>query len=150
MPGSYDQHDPDGFSLQLRLNNSAEVTICEYENSPKNMNQQRHRIRTQVMNISTNASAGIDATFSYQFTNQTKSQLGVQNLNQLKFMYYNEMTEEWEAPKNQWLEDDTLYCNTTHFSLWTIAEEEDSSIPGFTIIPFLAGIIAFFGIRRRK
>lgn len=141
-----------GFSLQLQLNKSVEVTVSEYEESPKNMNQQRHRIRTQVMNITTNDSAGIEATFSYQFTNQTKSQLGVQNLNQLKFMFYNEISEEWEAPKNQLLQGDTLYCNTTHFSLWTVAEEEieASSTPGFTIVPLFAALVAFFAIRRRR
>ena len=139
-----------GFSLQLRLNQTAEVTVSEYEESPKNMNQQRHQIRTQVMNISTNATAGIDATFSYQFTNQIMNQLGVKNLEKLKFMFYN--GEEWEAPENQWLEGDTLYCNTTHFSLWTVAEEEvdASSTPGFTIITFLAVFAAFVAIRRRR
>ncbi len=141
-----------GFSLQLRINQSVEVTVSEYEDSPKNMNQERHQVRTQVMNVSINASAGIDATFSYQFTNQIRNQLGVKDIENLKFMFYNETSGAWEAPKNQWIEGDTLYCNTTHFSLWTVAEEEvdASSTPGFTIIPFLAAFIAFIAIRRRK
>jgi len=140
------------FTLQFQLNKSVEVTVSEYSDSPKNMNQQRHQVRTQVMNVSINASAGIDAKFSYEFTNQKMNQLGVENIENLKFMFFNETSNEWEAPKNQWLDGDTLYCNTTHFSLWTVAEEEvdASSTPGFTIIPFLAAFIAFFAIRRRK
>ena len=140
-----------GFSLQLQLNKTVEVTVSEYSDSPKTMNRERHQVRTQVMNISINASAGIDAKFSYQFTNQIQNQLGVKDLDQLKFMFYNETSEEWEAPKNQWLDGDTLYCNTTHFSLWTVAEEEVvASTPGFTIVPILASIIAFLAVRRRK
>jgi hypothetical protein len=137
-----------GFSLQLQLNKTTEVTVSEYEDSPKNMNRERHQIRTQIMNVSINASAGIDATFSYQFTNQSQ----YKNLEQLKFMFYNETSEEWEAPKNQWLEGDTLYCNITHFSLWTVAEEEveASSTPGFTIVPLLAVFLTLVALRRRR
>ncbi len=148
----YQINTSSGFSLQLQLNKTVEVTVSEYENSPKNMNRERHQVRTQVMNVSINASAGIDAKFSYQFTTQKQNQLGVKNLKQLKFMFYNETSEEWEAPKNQWLDGDTLYCNTTHFSLWTVAEEEvdTSSTPGFTIVPLLAVFLTLVAIRRRR
>jgi hypothetical protein len=137
-----------GFSLQLQLNKTGEVTVSEFEESPKNMNRQRHQIRTQVMNITTNVSAGINATFSYQFNNQSQ----YENLEQLKFMFYNETSGAWEAPKNQWLEGDTLYCNTTHFSLWTVAEEEvdASATPGFTIVPLLAVFLTLVAPRRKK
>ncbi|MHA1995702.1 MAG: hypothetical protein ACW97Z_14240 [Candidatus Hodarchaeales archaeon] len=140
-----------GFSLQLQLNKSAEVTVTEYEDSPKVMNRERHRIRTQTMRIELNTSAGINATFAYEFTNQIRSQMGVKNMEKLKFMFFNETSNEWEAPKNQWLKGDTLYCNTTHFSLWTVAEDETaSSTPSFTLLPLLCTLAAIIAIRKRR
>lgn len=135
-----------GFQIQMQVNKSVEVTIEEFEHSPKAMNQARHRIRTQTMQIELNASCGLNATFSYQFTNQEN------NMNKLKFMFFNESTQEWEAPQNQWIEGDMLYCNTTHFSLWTIAEDEsgDGSIPGFTLIPLLAALSVLILLKRRR
>ncbi|MHA1974490.1 MAG: hypothetical protein ACTSW1_15940 [Candidatus Hodarchaeales archaeon] len=144
-----------GFSLQLQLNQSAELTIIEYEQSPKAMNQEKHQIRTQTMSIELNTSAEIEATLSYTFTNQIRSQLGVKNLEQLKFMFFNETTNSWEAAKNQWFEGETLYYNTTHFSLWTIAEEEvveesANNTPGFSFISAFIVIVAVPILKRRK
>ena len=147
----YQVHTQSGFSLQLQLNKSAEVTVTEYEDSPKVMNRERHRIRTQTMRIELNTSAGINATFAYEFTNQIRNQLGVKNLEKLKFMFFNETSNEWEAPQNQWIVGDTLYCNTTHFSLWTVAEEENaSSTPSFTLLPLLGTLAAIIAIRKRR
>ncbi len=140
-----------GFSIQLQLNKSAQVTVTEYEDSPRAMNRHRHQIRTQTMQVELNCSAGINATFSYQFTNQTRNQMGVKNMEKLKFMFFNETSDEWEAPMNQWLEGDTLYCNTTHFSLWSIAEEESaSSTPSFTLISLLGTLATIIAVRKRR
>lgn len=142
-----------GFSLQLQVNKSVEVTITEYEDSPKAMTQARNRIRTRTMSVEMNTSAKLDATFSYQFTNQTRNQLGIQNMTKLRFMFYNETSQEWETPQNQWVYGDTLYCNTTHFSLWTVAEEVDETpgtAPGFELLPILSTLIAVLIISRRK
>ncbi len=141
-----------GFSLQIQLNKSAEVTVTEYEESPQLMNRERHRIRTQTMSVELNCSAGINATFAYEFSHENRTQMGIKNMEKLKFMFYNETSNEWEAPKNQWIEGDTLYCNTTHFSLWTIAEEEvdSSSTPSFTLLPLLGTLATIIIIRRRK
>ncbi|MFX0122200.1 MAG: hypothetical protein ACFFAE_01065, partial [Candidatus Hodarchaeota archaeon] len=138
-----------GFSLQLKLNQSSEITVTEFDESPKEMKQTQHKIRTQTLSIEMNNSAQIQATFSYKFTN--KNQFGIQNMEKLKFMFYNESSKNWEAPKHQWLESDTLYCNTTHFSLWTIAEEElsDNSSPGFTLLPILL-ILGVLILKKRK
>ncbi|MHA2246698.1 MAG: hypothetical protein ACXADY_17275, partial [Candidatus Hodarchaeales archaeon] len=143
-----------GFSLQLKLNQSSEVTVTEFENSPQTM-KQKHQIRTKTINVEMNNSAQVQANFSYTFTNQIQNQLGVKNMEKLKFMFYNESSETWEAPKHQWLEGNTLYCNTTHFSLWTIAEEDEdvdeSSIPGFTIFPLiLAFAVLLMKSKKRK
>ncbi|MHA1977987.1 MAG: hypothetical protein ACW98I_13860 [Candidatus Hodarchaeales archaeon] len=147
----YQVHTQSGFSLELQLNKSVEIIITEYEESPKVMNQNRHQIRTQTMSIVQNSSAEIDATFAYEFTNQIRSQLGVKNMQDLKFMFFNETSNEWEAPKNQWIEGDTLYCNTTHFSLWTVTEDEStSSTPSFTLIPLLGTLAAIIAIRKRR
>lgn len=143
-----------GFMIQMKLNQSSEMTITEYKNALHAMNQEHHQIRTQVMALEINSSAQIQANLSYTFTNQVRTQLGIQNKEKLKFMFYNESSNSWEAPKSQWLDNETLYCNTTHFSLWTIAEEvtevsgttEDtgktttSSTPGFVFLS-LAGIL---------
>ena len=137
----------------MKLNNSAEVTIEEFDKSPKTMNQARHRIRTKTMSIGLNCTTPLNATFSYQFTEQVKTQLQVGNMSRLKFMYFNESSQEWETPQNQWIVGDTLYCNTTHFSLWTIAEEEsddDGTISGFSLIPLLAALGAIVVFSRRK
>lgn len=140
-----------GFTIQLQLNKSAEITISEYEKTSKVMKRERHQIRTQTMSIELNQSAGLNATFSYQFTNQIRNQLNISNLAKLKFMFFNETSNSWEAPKNQWIEGDMLYCNTTHFSLWTVAEEEvGTSSPGFTIIPLLIIFGAITIIYKRK
>ncbi len=141
-----------GFQIQLQLNKSAEITVEEYERSPKPMNRERHRIRTQTMAIELNVSTPLNATFAYQFTNQIKNQLNVSNMNKLKFMFFNESSQEWETPQHQWIEGETLYCNTTHFSLWTIAEEDstDSSTPSFSIFPLLAVLSALVIFSRRK
>jgi len=140
-----------GFMIQLQLNNSAEVTINEYEKTSKMMKQEQHQIRTQTMSIELNQSAGLNATFSYQFTNQIRDQLNISNLAKLKFMFFNETSDSWEAPKNQWIEGDILYCNTTHFSLWTVAEEEvGTSSPGFTVIPLLLILGVITIINKRK
>jgi len=140
-----------GFSLQLQLNKSASITITEYEASPKVMTQARHQIRTQTMAIELNESAGIEAQFSYTFTNQVRNQLGIKNMEKLKFLFFNESSDAWEAPKNQWMQGEVLYCNTTHFSLWTVAEEEStSSTPGFTIVSLFLAIIPTLILRRRR
>ncbi len=140
-----------GFSLQLQLNKSASLTITEYETPPKVMTQARHQIRTQTMAIELNESVGIEAQFSYTFTNQIQNQLGIKNMEKLKFMFFNESSNAWEVPKNQWMQGETLYCNTTHFSLWTVAEEESvSSTPGFAILPLLLAMIPILILRRRK
>jgi hypothetical protein len=140
-----------GFSLQLQMNKSVAVTITEYETSPKVMTQARHQIKTQTMAIELNESAEINAQFSYTFTNQIRNQLGIKNMEKLKFMFFNESINTWETPKNQWIQGDTLFCNTTHFSLWTIAEEESvSATPGFTIIPLLFALVPIFILKRRK
>lgn len=143
-----------GFSLQLKLNHSSEITITEYENSPQAMKQQQYQIRTQTIGIEMNNSAQIQANLSYTFTNQIRNQLGIKNMEKVKFMFYNESSKTWEAPKHQWLEGDVLYCNTTHFSLWTIAEEEDtaSNTPGFTIflIIFTLGTVVLLKFRKRE
>jgi hypothetical protein len=141
-----------GFALQLQLNQSAGIIISEYEEAPQVMTQAQHQIRTQTMAIELNESkVQIQANFSYTFTNQIRNQLGVKNMEKLKFMFYNETSNEWETPKYQWLEGETLYCNTTHFSLWTIAEEETaSSSSGFTIIPLFLALIPVFLLRIKR
>jgi hypothetical protein len=141
-----------GFALELKLNQSAEINITEYEKSSQKMTQTSHQIRTQIMAVELNISnAQIRANFSYTFTNQIRNQLGVQNMEKLKFMFYNESSEKWEAPKYQWLEGETLYCNTTHFSLWTIAEEETSdSTPGFSILTLFIGVISILLLRFKR
>ena len=148
-----------GFSLQLKLNQSSEITVTEYEKSPKAMTKANHQIRTQTFAIELNNSAQIEANFSYQFEN--KNQLSIKNMEKLKFMFYNESSKNWEAPEHQWLEGDTLYCNTTHFSLWTIAEEDSTdnstdestlnkSTPGFTILPMILILNLVIGIKLKK
>ena len=156
-----------GFSLQLKLNLSSEISVTEYEKSPKAMTQLKHQIRTQTIAIEMNNSAQIQANLSYTFTNQIINQFGVKNMEKLKFMFYNESSEAWEAPKHQWLDGNTLYCNSTHFSLWTIAEEEveettastttelassttTSSTPGFTLFPLVLSMISVMLLKYKK
>ncbi len=147
-----------GFALELKLNQSAEVKITEYEKSPNKMTQTHHKIRTQTMAVELNTTkVQIQANFSYIFTNQIKNQLGIQNMEKLKFIFYNESSEKWEAPKHQWLEGEVLHCNTTHFSLWTITEEviEDvsdttDSIPGFSILFLFFGVIPVLLLRIKR
>lgn len=141
-----------GFTLQLQLNQSAGITVSEYDEAPHVMTQAQHQIRTKTMAIELNESKiQIQANLSYTFTNQIRNQLGIKNMEKLKFMFYNETSKEWEAPKYQWLEGETLYCNTTHFSLWTIAEEETaSSSPGFTLIPLFLALIPVFLLRIKR
>jgi hypothetical protein len=148
----YQLRTQSGFAIQIKLNAGAEMTINEYENSPQAMNRERHRIRTQTMALELNdSSVQFQANLSYQFTEQKQNQYGVQNKNKLKFMFFNETTDKWEEARHQWLEGETLYCNTTHFSLWTIAEEESSdSIPGFTIVPLFLAIIPVIIIRIKR
>ncbi|UCE12570.1 MAG: hypothetical protein JSV04_10285 [Candidatus Heimdallarchaeota archaeon] len=153
-----------GFAIQLKLNQSSEMTITEYEEPLHAMNQQHHQIRTQIMALELNNSAQIQANLSYTFTKQVRTQLGVQNMEKLKFMFYNESSNSWEAPKSQWLDNETLYCNTTHFSLWTIAEDvgetttttEDteetttSPTPGFVFLSLISILIPVLLSRSRK
>ncbi|MFX0171370.1 MAG: Heimdall-CTERM domain-containing surface protein, partial [Candidatus Hodarchaeota archaeon] len=76
---------------------------------------------------------------------------GVKNMEKLKFMYYDEATDEWTAPKYQWFEGDTLYCNTTHFSLWTISEDvSNNSTPGFEVFPVLLTLVLSIPILYKK
>ncbi len=141
-----------GFSIQMKLNKGANVTITEYETPIHQMTRARHQIRTQTMSIELNdSSIQVQANFSFTFTNQIKNQLGVKNMNKLKFMFYNESSDEWEAPKHQWIEGDTLNCNTTHFSIWTVAEEEDVEATfGFEIVPFFLALLPLFLIRSKR
>jgi hypothetical protein len=141
-----------GFSIQLKLSKGANVTITEFETPAHQMTRARHQIRTQTMSIELNdSSIQIQANFSFTFTNQIKNQLGVKNMNNLKFMFYNESSSEWEVPKHQWIEGDTLNCNSTHFSLWTVTEEEDvEATPGFELIPFFLALLSLFMIRNKR
>ncbi len=140
-----------GFTIQVQLQEAAQINITEYDDSPKVMNQNRMRIRTKTMAVELNTSVQLQANFSYTFTNQIKNQLGVKNMEKLRFMFFNETLEEWQAPKHQWIEGETLYCNTTHFSLWTIAEDEgDTSIPGFEFFSILLAIVPVVVIKSRR
>jgi hypothetical protein len=140
-----------GFALELKLEQGTTINITEYAQSPEAMNQNRFQVRTQTMSIEMNNSAAVQANMSFTFTNQNKNQLGVKNMEKLQFMYFNETTNEWTAPKYQWLEGDTLYCNTTHFSLWTITEEvSTSSSPGFEVLPALLTLVPIITLILKK
>lgn len=142
-----------GFNVQLRLNLSANITITEFNQSKYAMTQNQYQVRTKTMAIEVNdSSIQIQANLSYTFTNQKQNQFGIKNIEKLQFMFYNETSSAWEAPKNQWLEEETLYCNTTHFSLWTIAEDESSNggIPGFTFLGLTSLIIVSAIVIRRR
>lgn len=151
----YQIRTQNNFSIQLKLNQSSEISITEHENSPQEMKQNQYLIRTQTFAIEMNNSASFQANFSYTFTNQLRNQLGIKNMEKLMFMFYNESSKTWEAPQHQWLEGETLYCNTTHFSLWTIAEEVDdeengNNTPGLTILPLIFALNFVILLRSRK
>lgn len=143
-----------GFELQFQFNANVSVNITETEASPMQIQSQfKNRVKVQFMNIHINESNyRVNATLSRQFTQQEINQLKIQNRNRLRFVFYNETTEEWEAPKTQWTEGEKLYCNTTHFSLWTIAEETTISddIPGFEMTALLLALIPITIFYKKK
>ena len=118
-----------GFEVQFQFNANVSVAITDTDEAPFQVkNQFRNRVQSKFMNISVDAEQyKVNATLAKDL----KVQEG--DMNKFKFAYYDEVKEEWESPKNQWHVGTKLYCNTTHFSVWTIVEDESSAIPGFEI-----------------
>lgn len=138
-----------GFELQLQFNASVQVNITETDETQKTIqNQFRNRVKAKFMNVEINITDyECNATLSKEFTDNELSQLQIQNRTQLRFAYHNDDTGEWVIPENQWHVGDKLYCNTTHFSEWTIVEEieedtdDDGTAPGFEFFVAMIGLL---------
>lgn len=128
-----------GFELKLQFNASVQVNITETDETQKTIqNQFRNRVKAEFMNVEINiTNYEVNATLCKEFTDNELTQLQIQNRTELRFAYHNDDTGEWEIPMNQWFVGDKLYCNTTHFSEWTIVDKEvedtddDGTAPGF-------------------
>ena len=144
----YQLQSSSGFEIQFQFSANVSVTITDTDEAPFQVNNQfRNRVQTKFMNVSVNAE-------QYQVNATLAKDLKVQegDMNKYKFAYYDEVKEDWETPENQWNVGTKLYCNTTHFSVWTIVEEESSGVPGFEIDVILMAItpIAIFSLIKTK
>ena len=87
----------------------------------------------------------------------------VVNASRLTWMYWNQTRAQWETVESHMDKNGYLVCNTDHFSLWTVAELEDttedtisSAIPieyisiGAVAIAAVAVIVGVFAYKKRK
>ena len=117
--------------LTLQLSEQAQVNITEYDKPIRQYNQDRLRLRTKTFSVEcNNTQAGIQAQFAYNFAILNESAKNI-----LRFMYYDEVGDTWMAPKTQWFEGNTLYCDTTHFSLWAVMESLTGDFSNVTALP---------------
>jgi len=91
----------------------------------------------QVMERTLNFYLGIEPDAKQQFTAQIRMLINQTELNQelnrvvnasrLTWMYWNQTRAEWEPVESQIDQNGYLFCNTNHFSTWTVAELADST-----------------------
>ncbi|MFX1254237.1 MAG: Heimdall-CTERM domain-containing surface protein [Promethearchaeota archaeon] len=138
---TYQIRTQNGFQIQLQVGKDVALNITEHNTyQHQNRIQNRYQMQTQFMSIHMNESAPLNATLSREFTQGELNK--IQNRSRLRFMFYNESSGAWEAPQHQWLEGNTLYCNTTHFSTWTILEDVGVvATPGFELLPVFLALI---------
>jgi hypothetical protein len=150
---TYQIRTQNGYQIQVQIGKDVELNITEHGTYQyQNRIQNRYRLQTQFMTIHMNESAPLNATLSREFTQGELN--NIQNRSRLRFMFYNESSGAWEAPQYQWLEGNTLYCNTTHFSTWTILEDVGVvATPGFELLSvFLAliPVVVLVFLKRKK
>lgn len=147
------------FQLNASFNKGVEMNLTE---PLENQIQERVNKMTQSM-ISTgkyveielnDSSVQIQATLAFEFSN---AELG-ESIDPLKlqFAYYNEENNQWQKAQS-WVEEIDpnqyiVYANTTHFSLWTVLGEGESSssVPGFEFFMTIVPIIAVLLVQKRK
>ena len=144
----YQLRSSSGFEVQFQFNANVSVTITDTDEAPFQVQSQfRNRFQTKSMNISVDAAQyKVNATLAKQLKVEESE------MSKYRFAYYDEVKEDWEVPENQWNEGTKLYCNTTHFSTWTIVEETTSGIPGFEVEVLLVALtpIAILSLVRPK
>ncbi|MHA2297048.1 MAG: hypothetical protein ACXAEU_17465 [Candidatus Hodarchaeales archaeon] len=138
-----------GFKLNMSSDATAGMTVTECDNNPAGQITQNRKQLGNFWNLSLEGTGGVQATLEWAF-----KEGDIQGLNRetLKFAYYDENANTWKNGETNWIEGNTVYCNTTHFSIWTIiGDVETQSTPGFTwLIGFVALVAVIIPIRKLK
>ena len=125
--------------------------------SPPNGETTMERTLNFYMGIEPNATLQLQAQLRLHI-NQTElsQELGrTVNASQLTWMYWNQTQNQWTPVESHIDQNGYLVCNTDHFSTWTIAEIDPTTVPEnihiITTVSLVAIIsIASMYIKRKK
>ncbi|MFW9994067.1 MAG: hypothetical protein ACFFD4_18630 [Candidatus Odinarchaeota archaeon] len=149
----YQLRTQSGFQLNMSANAQVNMSITECSSNPVGNLSQNQKQLGYFWNFSLEGTAGIQATFEWTFQN---SDIAGLNRSTLRFAYYDENSNSWKDAEKCWIEGNTLYGNTTHFSTWTVIAEEESEpttadTPGFTwLIGLLALAVALVPVKKMR
>lgn len=143
---------PSGIMVAITPGEGVEITIEEFTANPAGELPPGLRAAGIFLDITVNdSSAAIDASLTLPLENLDLTGIDV---NTLEFRYYDEAAKEWKGVPS-WVENNAVYANTTHFSLWTVTGQEEggSSVNADAPAPFLFASIALLmtvAVRKRK
>ncbi|RMG41480.1 MAG: hypothetical protein D6732_02285 [Methanobacteriota archaeon] len=143
---------PSGIMVAVIPGEGVEITIEEFTSNPAGELPQGLQSAGIFIDITVNdSSTSIDATLTLPLENLDLKGI---NLNTLEFRYFDESAKEWRGVPS-WVENNAVYANTTHFSLWTVVGQTDgeSSANSEVSVLFLFGAIGIMVatlFRKRK
>ncbi len=119
---------PTGISLVLVPGESLEITMEEFDVNPAGPIQEDLISFDFFLSIEPNdTSVEVNATLAIPYN---ETDLANVNETNLEMRYYNETSGLWETvPSWVDLENNVIYGNTTHFSIWTYTVSNDTQPP---------------------
>ncbi len=134
---------PSGIKVKVKPGEGVEITIDERTINPKGPLPDNEKSIGIFLDIETNASdVAVEATLSLSLEGRDLSGIDTTSL---QFKYYDEQSQEWKGVPS-WVENNIIYGNTTHFSVWTVAGSESSTTGNSLSLGILSTIIALGGI----
>ncbi|MGB9960591.1 MAG: hypothetical protein ACPLKQ_08800 [Candidatus Bathyarchaeales archaeon] len=115
--------------ISVDPNRTMNLTINMYR-SPLQGEQVMERTLNFYMGIEPNAEVQLRAQIRLHINQtQLRQELNREvNVSRLTWMYWNRTRAQWEPVESYMDQNGYLVCNTTHFSLWTVAEIADTTI----------------------
>ncbi|MFW9929549.1 MAG: hypothetical protein ACFFD1_09175, partial [Candidatus Thorarchaeota archaeon] len=145
------------FQLNVSFNKAVEMNMTESSSNSKPDLPTNMKGTGKFISIDVNDSAvTIEATLAYQIM-KTDLPSSVDPF-KLQFAYYKDSANAWQVATS-WVEEIDantymVYANTTHFSTWTIVEQETtettSNVNGFVMISLLLPVTLLVVKKRRK
>jgi hypothetical protein len=122
---------PSGVAINLTVGEGVTISINETTINPVGVELPEATPSLGVyLDIELNDSVDVEATLAMPFSDGDLPP-GVAK-EQLQFAFYDAATGEWTGVPS-WVEGNTVYANTTHFSTWTvIASSDDGAEPSTT------------------